>query len=138
MNGIENNTIIGLDTNIFIYQFERHPDFFTQVKKVFEKLQSNECSGVTSIVSLIETLSFPMNEEALQRLTQLFLETPNLTIYEIQHTIAIEAARIRRKYNFRLGDAIQLATALYAKADVFVTNDERLKQCKEIKIQLLK
>jgi predicted nucleic acid-binding protein len=59
---------------------------------------------------------------------------PNLTDLEDNMAISLEAARIRREYGLRLPDATQLATAIYAKAKAFITNDHRLKQFKEIKI----
>ena len=68
---------------------------------------------------------------------QLFLETPNLKIKNLDSEIAIEAARIRRKYGFQTPDAIELATAVVAKADAFITNDKRLMKFNEIKVKLL-
>src|SRR5207248_6090877 len=44
---------------------------------------------------------------------------------------------LRRAYGFRIPDAIQLATCLYQKVDLFITNDRRLKTYKEIPIILL-
>ncbi|OGE64802.1 hypothetical protein A3I48_01575 [Candidatus Daviesbacteria bacterium RIFCSPLOWO2_02_FULL_36_7] len=61
-----------------------------------------------------------------------------MEIYQVDEKIAVESARIRRKYSFRLLDSIQLATALYAKAQAFITNDDRLKKFKELKVILLK
>lgn len=136
MNGI-GNKVISLDTNIFIYNFEQNPHFAISVKRIFEKLEANQFTAITSIISQIEVLSFKMPPERVDLLQQLFLQTPNLTIYDVNQTIAIEAARIRRTYRFRLGDTIQLATALYGKADVFITNDEKIKSFTEMKIVLI-
>lgn len=40
--------------------------------------------------------------------------------------------------DFRLPDSIQLATAKLNKAKAFITNDERLKSFKELKVVLIK
>jgi predicted nucleic acid-binding protein len=40
--------------------------------------------------------------------------------------IANQSARLRARYNLRTPDAIHLATALAANADVFITNDRDL------------
>ena len=56
----------------------------------------------------------------------------------VDRTITVEAARIRREYGFRLPDSIQLATALFGKANALITNDERLKKFKELKVINLK
>ena len=82
-------------------------------------------------------LSYKANEEAIERLKSDFLSTPNLTIVQVDMKISEDAARIRRKYGFRLPDAIQLATALDYKAQTFITNDKRLKVFKELPITLL-
>ncbi|HSW88174.1 MAG TPA: PIN domain-containing protein [Candidatus Saccharimonadales bacterium] len=138
MNGIENN-IIGLDTNIFIYYFEENPLFLTLVDKLFKDLEKNKFKAITSVISLTETLSFPkLPDNKIEFLHKGFSELSNFTIIDVTETIAVEAAKLRRKYHFRLGDAIQIATAIQAKADIFITNDERLTTCKEMKIRLLK
>lgn len=138
MNGIENN-IIGLDTNIFIYYFEENHHFLPLVDKLFKDLEKNKFTAVTSVISLTETLSFPkLPHDKINFLHKGFLELSNFTMFNVTETIAVEAAKLRRKYHFRLGDAIQIATAIHAKADMFITNDERLTMCKEMKIKLLK
>lgn len=43
------------------------------------------------------------------------------------------------KYTFlRAMDAIQIAASLEAKADVFITNDSKLKQIEELKVIILR
>jgi predicted nucleic acid-binding protein len=44
----------------------------------------------------------------------------------VSGSIAVEAAQIRADYNLRTPDAIQLATALDARASAFLTNDAGL------------
>lgn len=135
MNGMKNN--IALDTNIFIYHFEKDPQFFIFTKKIFNTLEADKYNAITSIISLTELLSVPMSVERIHALRDIFFETPHLTTYSVSEAIAFEAARIRREYRFRLPDAIQLATSLYAKSDRFVTNDQRLQAFKEVPIVLL-
>lgn len=134
---MKDSNFIGLDSNIFIYSFEEHPQFSLSTKKIFEGLERKHFAAVTSIISLTETLSFPMSQERASLLIDLFLQVPQLTVYEVNNSIAMEAARIRREYKFRLPDAIQFATCLYAKANTFVTNDKRLQSFKEIRVTLL-
>ena len=129
--------VIGLDTNLFIYFLEGNPQFGLAAKKVLKSLTKSGNRGVTSIVSLLELLSVDKNEAEIDNLEGLYLEIPHLTTLDVDQTIALEAARIRRVYGFRTSDAIQLATALTSKASKFITNDERLYSFKEIQIQLL-
>jgi predicted nucleic acid-binding protein len=44
----------------------------------------------------------------------------------------LQAAQIRAKYNFKTPDAIFIATAIEEGAEVFITNDIRLKKMDEI------
>lgn len=137
MNGMKNN-LIALDSNIFIYHFEANPAYTSSTNHVFTKLINGSCHGITSVISLIETLSFPSSQEVLEAIEEGFRTLPNFTICDINQEIGIEASRIRRTYGFRLPDSIQLATCLYKKANIFITNDVKLLKFKEIEVVLLK
>lgn len=131
-------SLIGLDSNIFSYQFHKHPVFGPPAKEIFDALSLNKSQAITSIITLTEILSVKILHNKLKDLEIQFFDTPNLLILDVNHKIALEAAKIRRDYGFRLPDAIQLATAIQAKAKVFITNDERLRKLKELKVILLK
>lgn len=135
MSGINSFKTVGLDTNIFIYFFEQNLEFNEAAKTIFDLLSSGKKYAVTSIVSLIEILSPDFLSKAAIRETEArFFDVPNLKILEVDKTIGLKAAAIRREYGFRLSDAVQLATALTAKTHVFITNDHRLKTFKKLKI----
>ena len=137
MNGIGNIKLIALDSNIFIYNLEQNPEFVKLTDKIFTKLASNKLKAVTSIITLTEILSYPKTEGVINQLKEDFKSTPNLSIFEVDEAIALEAANIRRHYRFRLPDSIQLATAKLSKAKAFISNDERLKKFKELKVILI-
>lgn len=73
----------------------------------------------------------------IKSLEQELWAIPNFQIIEVNREIAVHAAYLRRKHNPQLADAIQLATAIQAKAQAFITNDRRLKKIKEIKVLVL-
>lgn len=137
MNGIGNHKRVALDSNLFIYYFEDNPEFAPTIKKIFDKIINGSISAITSVISITETLSYPSPEKVIDGITETFLNFPNIIIMDIDQQIAFEAASIRRKYSFRLPDSIQLATAKLNKAQVFISNDQRLKQFKELKVILL-
>lgn len=137
MSGILKHRLIGLDTNVFIYHFEDNPKFVSYTQLIFDELSKNKLQAVTSIVSVIEALSYPSPQKVLTSIEDGFKTTPNLTIYDLNHDLALEAAKIRRKYGFRLPDSVQLATAVKSKAQAFVSNDDRLKRFRELPIVLL-
>lgn len=137
MSGNANYKLVALDSNIFIYNLEENPQFIKFTDIIFQKLSSNKLKAATSIISLIEILSYPKTDSVVEKITNDFLNTPNLLVLEINREVALEAARIRREYKYRLPDSIQLATALITKAQVFVTNDQKLKNFKRIKVILI-
>lgn len=137
MSGIARNKLIGLDTNIFIYHFEDNSQFANYTQLIFEGLSKNKFKAVTSVISLTEVLSYPSSPKILAGIEESFRTTPNLTIWDVDQDLAVEAARIRRKYEFRLPDAVQLATALRSKAQAFVSNDKKITKFKELSIILL-
>ncbi len=51
--------------------------------------------------------------------------------------VADRAASLRARYRLRTPDAIQLATALQARADVFLTNDRDLQRVEEVPVLLI-
>lgn len=128
---------VGLDTNLFIYYFQGHPQFGHIVREVFRSLSLRQAALSTSVLTITEVLSFKVSENALQGLEHELVTMPLLYIIDVNRDIARNAAKIRRIYGFRFADAIQLATALQAKADVFITNDKKLKHFKELPVRLL-
>ena len=100
-------------------------------------LSTDKLKAVTSFITLTEILSVKASPAKIKELEKLFLDTPNLSTFEVNQEIAVNAAKIRRKYGFRLPDAIQLATAKLNKAKAFISNDERLKRFKELNVILI-
>lgn len=85
--------VIAIDSNVFIYHFERHPEFYQAAIKAFNSLQG-ENRGITSIISLIELLSLPQTNKDLKNLQSLYATIPNLTTLDVNQEIALESARI--------------------------------------------
>ena len=137
MRNLSNFSIIALDTNIFIYYLNRTSIYHSQAEELFKKLQSGEFKAVTSILTLTELLSFSISEQGLKILERYFSDIPNTKLMEVNFEIATKAAKIRREQGIKLVDSIQLATALSAKAQVFITNDQKLKQFKKLEVLLL-
>lgn len=129
--------LIGLDTNIFSYHFHNHPLFVKFTNAIFNCFNKDQLKGITSVITLTELLSINVSPAKIKILQKAFQTTPNLTILDVGQDIAQEAAKIRRKYGFRTPDAIQLATAKLSRAKAYITNDQRLKNYKGLKIILL-
>lgn len=136
MSGTKDNfSFVGLDTNIFIYYFDQNPEFGSKSKVLFDKLTEGSLQAVTSTIALIEILSHKiLTAKEVREMEDKFYNIPRLVVEDVDRSMAIIAAEIRREYGFRTPDAIQLATAVNTKAEAFVTNDDRFKKFKEIRI----
>ena len=132
--------IIGLDTMVFIYHFEENQVYSPLTFSIFESLEKGNFNGITSILTLLEILVKPKKENNLhltERYKLLFETFPNLQVKTLNENIADIASSLRANYNINTPDAIQIATSLEAKADIFITNDTTLKKISEIKVLLL-
>jgi predicted nucleic acid-binding protein len=131
---------IGLDTMVFIYHFEENRVYSPLTFSIFESLEKGNFNGITSILTLLEILVKPKRENNLiltERYKILFETFPNLQVKTLDENIADIASSLRANYNINTPDAIQIATSLEAKADIFITNDKTLKKIIEIKVMLL-
>lgn len=132
--------IIGLDTMVFIYHFEENQLYSPLTFSIFESLEKGSFNGITSTLTLLEILVKPKKENNLlltERYKLLFETFPNLQVKTLNENIADIASTLRANYNIDTPDAVQIATSLEAKADIFITNDETLKKISEIKVLLL-
>lgn len=137
MNGSASTDLICFDTSLFIYFFEQNPKFYKQAEVYFRKLEQGSIKAVTTILTLTEILSYKNSSVPEAKIIVEFFDVPNLSVAEVTRSVAIEAARIRREDKFRLADSIQLATAVCAKAQAFITNDQKLRGFKKVKIILI-
>ena len=138
---LEKVNAVGIDSMCFIYQFEAHPLFGPLIFYLFSQLEERKLKGFTSVLSLAEILSFQKlveNKVAWEEEKQKFYQIPNLEAVEVDGKICEAAALLRGKYNLHLPDSIQIVTAIFNRADAFITNDERIKKVKELPIILLK
>ena len=109
---------IALNTSVFIYQPEGNTRYVP--------LERPHHAAVTSTITMTEPLALPYRDSDEQRVNEFYslLSTyPNLEWIAPSLEIADIAARIRATHRLRTPDALQAATAVWAKATGFVTND---------------
>lgn len=130
-----------LDTAPVIYFIEAHPQFGPLVKKVVELMNENRIQAFTSVLTLAEVLSKPVETKnaALIEKFKIYLKNgQNLTLLPITEIISESAGVLRGKYpHLKTVDAVQIAAALDVGADAFLTNDKKLSMIKELKILIL-
>jgi len=132
---------IFLDTAPVIYFIEAHDQFGPLVKQVVELMNENRIQAFTSVLALSEVLPKPVetgNDELAEKFKAYLKNGPNLTLLPITEIIGETAGVLRGKYpHLKTVDAVQIAAALDANTDAFLTNDKKLSGIKEIKILVL-
>ncbi|KAB2945898.1 MAG: type II toxin-antitoxin system VapC family toxin [Candidatus Methanoperedens sp.] len=130
---------IGLDTNVLIYYIEEHPFYLRKIEPLIDRIAEGKATGITSYVTLLELLVKPLREKRFDLVEQYkTILQAQLDMVAIDEPVSIKAAQLRAKYGIKTPDAIQLASVITKKGDVFVTNDERLGDVKEIEVLTLR
>jgi predicted nucleic acid-binding protein len=123
------HTRLGLDTSIFIYHFEAHPDYLPLTRELLSGIEQGRWQGVTSVITLMEMAVRPYQlnqEDTVRKVEALLVNFPNLELVEIDRDVAHRAAKLRAEYHLRTPDALQVAACMLAGANGFITNDRRL------------
>ncbi|WP_414754860.1 type II toxin-antitoxin system VapC family toxin [Anabaena sp. CCY 9910] len=136
LNGVSR---LFLDTAPVIYFVEQNPQLVDLVEPIFERLDA-DITAVISGITLSECLVGAIRL-GLADLEQAFvdvLQQDAVVFVEINAAIAREAARIRVLYNLQLPDALQIAAALMASCEAFLTNDVALKRVTELRVLVVR
>ena len=123
------HTTVGLDTPVFIYQLEAHPDYLPLTQALFTNVQAGRWAAITSTITLMELTVRPwqLDRPAVAREYEtLLVHFPHLTILDVTREVARRAAQLRAEYRLRPADALQIGTALVHGATAFVSNDRAL------------
>lgn len=127
---------IGIDSNVVIYALEGSGPESEAARAVFDLMATGACSGVLSILGLIEVLVGPARhagDALVQRYADELNELGGVSITGIDRETAIEAAHVRAQ-GTGLADAIHLASARRSGASAFLTNDRRLKSLRGLEM----
>lgn len=138
---LEEIKTVFLDTAPIIYFIEAHHQFGPLIKEIIGLMNENRIQAFTSVLTLSEVLPKPVetkNDELTEKFRTYLKNGQNLTLLPITEIIGETAGVLRGKYpHLKTIDAVQIATALDAEADAFLTNDKKLSGIKEIKIIVL-
>ena len=115
------------DTAILIYALEKGS---AQARNLLERSMREGMVGI-SVITIMEYCTGCIRHNRQDMMTRFrhFLRNCDFEIHLIQEDTAFTAAKIRADYPaFKQMDALQLASAITAEADVFYTNDKQLLQ----------
>jgi predicted nucleic acid-binding protein len=110
------------------------------VTEIFQRVSNGAPLGVTSTITLSEVLVQPIiqGQTLLQReYRDLLLRSRNFSTSAISATIAELGAELRAQYRLRTPDALQIATAIEAGCEAFLSNDAGLRRVTELRVLIL-
>ncbi len=128
-----------LDTAPIIYHVEGVSAYQPVMDAIFQAITEGMVEAVTSSVTLAECLVHPYRYGD-QRLVERFRDVITAgthTSYVGVDDVAERAAELRARYNLSLTDAFQVAAALAANCEAFLTNDLALKRVVEVRVLVL-
>lgn len=117
---------VTVDSAPIIYFLEGHPRFAVRYAPLFERAEAGDHQLVIATITLAEVLAGPLrtgNETLAQRYRLALTARPTWQVSDLTAPIAHRAARLRGRFQLRLPDAIQVATALETSSVALVTND---------------
>jgi len=130
-----------LDANTIIYGIECVEPFHrTVIARTLAAESENEGVLITSLLSRIECRTKPTRDRNTKLLAKYdeFFARRRLLLNDLSAPIIDLATDLRARYNFKTPDAIHIATALCANADLVLTGDAALTRCKELKFEVLR
>ncbi len=126
-----------LDSNVFIYALEAMPRYGPLCLAILEGLEKRDFRGITSELTIAETLARPMRDNRLdlaKTYDDLLQNGESLEVVPVSRSVLIESARLRALVRNPLPDSIHLATAIEAKCDYFITGDKSLKPSSALRL----
>lgn len=126
---LEKAGVVGIDTPVFIYHLEAHPQYSSLTREIFSSMENGKWAGVASAITLTEINVHPWQigrEDVARKYEALLVNFPNLSIVNIDRDVARIASQLRARFGVRPPDALQVAASLVADAKLYLTNDRRL------------
>lgn len=117
------------DSNIFLAILENDPIYAPKCKGVVAAIEKKEVKIVTSALTIAEVLYLKghpkITREKSQKIIR-FFESDTIILINVDRKIAEMAREYIWDFNVHHKDAIHLASAIYAKIEIFDTFDEKL------------
>jgi len=133
-------TRLGIDSSPIIYFVEAHPIYDPLVTDLFRMIGQGSITGFTSMITLCEVLTKPyraQSQSLIQRYRSLLLDSNHFVCLDIDSNIAELASQLRAKYQLLTPDAMQIAMAISANCEAFLTNDKNLRRVNEVQVLII-
>jgi predicted nucleic acid-binding protein len=120
---------VGVDTAIFVYFIEEHPQFLPVILPLFHEADQNKRELFTSALTLLEVLVVPYragNRLLAEQYEALLTRSRGVRLIDLSRDQLRAAAQLRAVTSVKMPDALQLVAAVSTGCATFVTNDRRL------------
>lgn len=121
---------VAVDTALFIYLIEEHPQFRPPVRSLIAKADEGEIEIVTSALTLLELRVVPMRVHDVRlaaRYEVILTRSRGVRVVDLSRDQLRVAPRLRAQHGaLRAQDALQLAAAISTGCTSFITNDRRM------------
>jgi predicted nucleic acid-binding protein len=127
---------IFLDTTPLIYFLDEDVHFGKMTQDILVYFLQNDLDMITSTITCTEYLTYPYRTGNVEKINAFFefLGDCEIPMHPISVEVAKKAAEIRGQYpHFKTMDCLQLAVACIYGCDMFLTNDNQLRQFKEVR-----
>ena len=131
---------LAIDTAIFIYFIEKNPRFLPLIDPLFREADDGTRELVTSALTLLEVLVVPLrarNRSLADRYEALLTRSRGIRLVDMTRDQLRAAAQLRATTGFKTPDALQVAAAIGAGCQTFLTNDRRLPSVSGLRIRQL-
>jgi len=136
---LPSSATIYLDTQVIIYTVEANPNYYSLLLPLWLKFQAGEIELMTSELTLLETLVFPLknaNTILFRDYEQLLLSS-DIQLVPITQSVLRTAANLRANTNLKTPDAIHAATAITEGCTLFLTNDNGFRNVPNLSVVIL-
>ncbi|MEG4033675.1 PIN domain-containing protein [Microcoleus sp. S36b_A4] len=133
------SSTIYLDTQVIIYTVEANSNYYSLLQPLWLKFQTGEIELMTSELTLLETLVFPLknaNTILVSDYEQLLLSS-DIQLVPITQSVLRTAANLRANTHLKTPDAIHAATAITEGCTLFLTNDNGFRNVPNLSVVIL-
>lgn len=125
-----------LDTVATIFLVEKVPPFY---EIILERILHTQAKIVVSEMNRLECRVKPLKTKDLALLKDFddFFASEVFKIVPLNRKVIDKATTLRAAYSFKTPDAIHLAAAISTRCKTFLTHDIVLKNCSEIRVELI-
>jgi predicted nucleic acid-binding protein len=131
--------MIYLDANVIIRLIEGAAPIRAPIELRLAATRGVAAAWATSTLSRLECRCKPLklsNAALLSIYDGLFIAVELVTL-KIDDAVIEKATELRAGLNVKTPDAIHLASAIVAGASTFLTGDQNLARCQEVKVEIL-